>query len=285
MESNIRQKTEEVEKTWYLWLFPVIALVISSWLFYDYFKKIGPTIKIYFEDASNIQAGKTLVRFRGVTIGIVKEISIAPENKNVVAHVELQKNAEQFAVEGTKFWVIIPKVNFSGVSGLETLFEGTYIAVQPGKATANTKFEFLGQLGSDTNEALENTTPYNIETSNAESISAGDLVTFRGVSVGAVAKVILSKTAQTALIQINIHNKYVKLIRTKTIFMKKSGIQGKLGLFGSEFKMNSVESILHGGLELFIPDPPGELAKAHTKFYLEVIQPKGSEKWNPNLEL
>jgi paraquat-inducible protein B len=285
MTNPFRQTTDAAKKTWYVWLFPVIALGICGWLLVEYFRQRGPTIKIYFDDASNIQAGKTHVRFRGVTIGMVKHISISSDNKDVIASVDLQSDAAQFAAEGTKFWVVIPKVNFSGVSGLETLFEGTYIAVQPGKPDGHSKVEFRGQLGSDTNEALEYTTAYNLEAPNVESLSAGDAVTFRGINVGSVSKVTLTKTAQAALIQINIQNKYVKLIRNNTIFWKKVGVQAKLGLFGSELKLNSIESILHGGVEFFTPDAPGEVAKAHTKFFLEPAPPKGLGKWNPNLDL
>lgn len=270
--------------SWALWLFPIIAVLISGWLFFDYFKKKGPVITIYFDDASGLQAEKTRVKFRGVTIGYVKAVTISEDTKDVIATINLQKEAELFAVEGSKFWLVKPKVSLQGVSGLETLVEGTYIAAQPGQPNAELKNDFFGSLNSESTDSLENTTAYFLETANAESVNAGDAVTFRGLNVGSITKVTLSKNSRVVLIQFNMQNKYVKLIRDHTAFWRKIGIQAKLGLFGSEVKINSVDSIMRGGVELFNPEPPGAQAKAGARYNLSAAPPKGYEKWNPSLE-
>ncbi len=285
MAAAIVSKTKaKVKSYWYVWLFPVVAILLSAWLFRGYLRQRGPVIEISFEDASSIQPEKTRIRFRGVTIGVVKEIILAEDNKSVVAYVQLQRDASRFAVKGSKFWIVAPKVGFQGISGLETLFEGTYIAVQPGPAEGEEETEFKGKLVSESSESLENTRAYTLESPNLESVSAGDAVTFRGLGIGTVTSIGLSKNGQLGIVQINIHSKYVRLIRTNTVFWRKVGVQAKLGLFGSEIKVNSMDSILHGGVELFTPDPAGEIAKGGTKFSLLPTAPKGSEKWNPVLE-
>lgn len=116
MKNSITEKMQSLRTGWYIWLFPVFALMISGWLFVDYFKQRGVTIKIFFDDASGIQAEKTKVRFRGVPIGMVKNVYISEENKDVVVEVSLRKDAEQFAVIGSKFELVVPKVDFSGIS-------------------------------------------------------------------------------------------------------------------------------------------------------------------------
>jgi paraquat-inducible protein B len=262
----------------------MIAAGISGWLFIAYLNQRGPVIQISFDDASGIQVEKTQVRFRGVSIGAVKKVSISPDLKEAIVSVALRKDAENFAVEGSKFWMVLPKVDLQGVSGLETLFEGVYIAIQPGPLDAMPKDEFKGQVGLES-DSLENTIPYFLEASSVESISIGDSVTFRGLKIGAVTKVTLSKTSQFATIQINVQNRYSKLIRTNTVFWRKVGIQANLGLFNSEVKVNSIDSILHGGIDLFTPDQPGDIAKSHSRFALVAAPPKGWEKWNPKLEL
>jgi paraquat-inducible protein B len=284
MKTQINQKIQSVKTNWYVWIFPVIALLFCGWLLFKYLHERGPMIQIHFEDASSLQAEKTKVRFRGVPIGTVKSLSISDDNKEVIANISLNKDAEQFAVEGSKFWVVSPKVNIQGISGLETIFEGTYIAVQPGKPDAEFKDDFKGLLSSETSESVENTTAYFLETSNAESMTVGDSVTFRGIPVGTITKVTLAKTSQQAHIQINIHNRYVKLIRTNTVFWRKIGIQANLGLFNSEIKMNSLDSILHGGIDFFTPDDAGPIAKGLSHFPLSQAPPKDYQKWNPKLE-
>lgn len=284
MKQLIEKKISSLRSGWYIWLFPVLALAITFTMISKYYEQQGPTLLISFADAANIEPEKTQVRFRGVTIGTVKEVKISNDNKNVIAKVLLLREAQQFAVTGTKFWIVSPKVNIQGISGLETLFQGAYIAVQPGSPENEVAHEFKGQMTSDITDPLENTSTYLLETGNAESVGTNDNVSFRGLNVGTVTAVSLSKTAQTVLVQINIQNKYVNLVRTNTAFWRKVGIQAKLGLFGSEVKVNSLDSIMRGGIELFTPDPPAPVAKANHKFTLLAAPPKDYEKWNPVLD-
>ncbi len=284
MTTPIERKIESLKSTWYVWLFPFFAILIAGWLFLKYQDQNGPEIRILFGDASGLEAGKTRVRYRGVDIGKVQHISISTDNKDVVATVSLQKDATQFAVEGSKFWAVIPQVGFQGVRGLETLFEGTYIAVDPGPPDSDFKNSFKGTIGSETSESIEDTSSYSLETNNLESVSVGDSITFRGLKIGNVTRVNLSKTAQTVLVQINIQNRYVKLIRTNTVFWRKVGVQANLGLFSSEVKINSLEALMRGGIDLFTPTAAGPQAKHLAKFTLLAKPPEGWEKWNPVLE-
>lgn len=284
MTTPTHQRFKSIYSGWALWFFPVIAVVICAWLFFDYYQKRGPVITIKFDDASGLQAEKTRVRYRGVTIGIVKTVKLSDDAKDVIATINLQKEAELFAVEGSKFWVVVPKVTFQGVTGLDTLFEGTYIDALPGLPENPDQRDFKASVNSESTNSLENTTAYFLETSNAESVSAGDAVTFRGIAVGSVTKVTLSKNSQVVVVQLNMHNKYIKLIRTHTVFWRKIGIQAKLGLFGSEVKINSMDSIMRGGVEFFNPDDAGEIAKAGSRYNLSSAPPKDYEKWNPKLE-
>ncbi len=261
-----------------------MALAISVWLLKEYFKHAGPTIQITFDDASGLQAQKTQLRFRGVVVGVIKKIEISSDNKDVVAFVSLHKDVEQFAVEGSKFWIVAPKVNFQGVSGLETLFEGTYISVQPGPPDGEIKTTFRGRIGSESTDPLEDTSGYVLETNNVESVNEGDNITFRGLKVGSVTKVTLAKNSQALHVQINIQNRYTKLVRTNTVFWRKVAVQAKLGLFNSELKINSLDTMLHGGIEFFTPNEVGPKAKALSHFPLLTAQPKDSEQWNPAIE-
>lgn len=283
MKNLVRSKIEKVKAEWYIWLFPLIALGISGWFLYDYYKQQGPRIHIYFEDAGGIQAEKTTVRFRGVAVGTVKDVYISDNQKDVIADVLLRKDAGSFAVEGSKFSLVTPKVNFQGVTGLQTILEGTFIAAVPGPSEGPVTHEFKAQatLGTD---APEDTSAYLIQSESAESITAGDSVTYRGVKVGTVSKLHFAKGAQMINIQINIDNRYTHLIRDNTVFWRKVGIQAKLGLFSSEVKVNSLESVMNGGVELATPNPPGPRAKALQKFTLATQAPKDQGKWKPLLE-
>src|SRR5690349_5559480 len=109
MTNSAKRILNRMRSNWYVWLFPLFAVGISVWLFMDFYKQRGPDVRILFEDASSIQPEKTQVRFRGVTVGQVRNVTISEDNKDVIAHVRLHRDARHLAVEGTKFWVVVPK--------------------------------------------------------------------------------------------------------------------------------------------------------------------------------
>jgi paraquat-inducible protein B len=277
-------KVKSFKSKWYLLLFPLAALVITAMLFYKYNFEKGPRIRISFEDASSIQVEKTRVRYRGVAVGVVKEINFSENQNVVIAEILLRKDAEHFAVEGSKFSLVSPKVNFQGVSGLDTLVEGSYIEVLPGPATSEAKFDFKAMLSSSSTEPLNGTSAFIIETSNAESISEGDAVTFRGVKVGSLTKLNFAKGAQMVHLQINLENRFAYLVRENTVFWSKVGIQADLGLFGSDIKVNSMDSIMNGGVEFATPTVGGPRAKNFHKFTLAKAAPKTVLEWKPFLD-
>ncbi len=282
MNKFLEKKIVALKTGWYIWLFPVIAILISGWLLYDYYKQQGPRIIISFDDAGAIQSEKTTLRFRGVPIGTVKDVYISEDQKDAVAEIILRKDAEAFAVEGSKFSLITPKVGFSGVTGLNTLFDGAYISVLPGPPKGLAQYEFKGLANSAT-DPLDDTSAYIIETDSVESISPGVAVTYRGLKIGSVTKIHVAKGGQRINVQVNIENRYTFIIRSNTVFWRKIGVQAKLGLFGSEIKVNSMESIMSGGVELATPEPAAPMAKAMQKFPLAPAAPKDLTKWNPVL--
>lgn len=280
---TLKSKLKRVEASWYVWLFPLFALLLSAWLFHDYYSQRGERIQILLEDAGSLQAEKSTVRFRGVAIGTVQDVRIAEDEKAVVAEVLLRRDADGFAVEGSKFTLVKPRVTLQGVSGLDTLTEGSYIAVLPGPPDGKRKTEFRAQSAGST-DPLDDTSAYLIETEDVESISPGSAVTYRGLKVGSVTKFHLAKGAQRINIQVNVENRYAYLVRANTVFWRKVGIQAKLGLFGSDIKVNSLDSIMNGGLQFATPDPAGPMAKALARFTLAPAAPKDVGKWKPTLE-
>jgi paraquat-inducible protein B len=283
MRKHILHSVEKVKTGWYIWLFPLFAIGITGWLLYDYYNDQGPRVRITFEDAAGIQPEKTTLRFRGIAIGVVKDVFISEDQKDVVAEVLLRRDAKSFAVEGSKFSLVQPKVGFQGISGLNTLFEGVYIQVLPGDPAGKEKIEFNSHASSSSTDPLDDTSVYYLETDNAESVNQGDSISYRGVKIGSVTKVYFDKPAQTVQMQVNVENKYTRVIRTNTAFWRKAGIQANLGLFNSSIKVNSLDTLMNGGIEIATPDQAGERAKHGHKFNLAPGAPKDYQKWKPSL--
>lgn len=283
-KNSLKLRFLSIARSWYVWLFPVFALAMCAWLVKDYYEQKGSTIEIVFDEATNLQPEKTKVKFKGVTIGTVKNVSLSEDNQKVIASVVLIREAKRFAMDGTKYWIVTPKINLQGVSGLDTLLTGSYIAAEPTAKESEQVERFVAQEMPDEIDTA-NTSAYILETDNVEAISVGDSVSFRGLKVGSVTRTMLTREARSVLVQINVENKYARTIRTNTVFWKKPAVYAKFGLFGGEFKINSFDTIMNSGIEFVTPDGAGAMAKHRHKFILASGPPKGSEKWSPNLSL
>jgi len=272
----------------HLWLFPVVAIIFSTWAVTKYFEKSGKEIEIYFTDANSIVPEKTRILYRGVQIGMVEEVTISDDMKRVICKVKLTKTGEKFAKIGTKFYLITPKVGLDQISGLDTIISGSYITTVPNFAskTEEDSFEgFTSNPNAQDSTVKETMAEYSLYTEHAESVTAGDNVYFRGLIVGQVGQVDLTPDSRKVGISILIQKQYSKLIRTNTVFWKKQGIKADLGLFGSDIRVNSLDTIMKGGIELATPNKAGPMANSKTKFTLLDNEPEEHEekKWNPEL--
>lgn len=270
---------------WYLWLLPIIALAFVVFYMKKYTEDKGQEISVFIPDASSVKPEKTNVLYRGVPIGVVKEITLSPDGKAAQCHIALHKTASHFAVQGSKFYLVTPKVGIDEISGLDTLLSGSYFIASPGERGSDKQTEFYASTENFLHQSIDNTTSYFVSTNHAESISKGDSIFYRGIIIGAVSDVALNRKGDLVLIKIGIENQFVRLIRTNTIFWKKQAMKADLGLFGSKIKINSIDTILKGGLEIATPPEAGPLALAGTQFVLLDEEPEDTEtkKWTPTL--
>ena len=77
----------------------------------------GPTITIVFKAAEGIEAGKTFIKYKDVSIGQVTAVRLSADYSKVEVTAKIAKNAAGLMVEDAKFWVVEPRITLSGVSG------------------------------------------------------------------------------------------------------------------------------------------------------------------------
>src|SRR5580698_2511518 len=126
-----------------VWLVPLVAVLIGGWLAIQSILEAGPTITISFQTADGLEAGKTKIKFKNVDIGVIKKVTLAPDDKSVIATAELTRNASRMLVSDTRFWVVRPRISGGTVSGLGTLLSGSYVGVDIGTQRAR-RTDFVG---------------------------------------------------------------------------------------------------------------------------------------------
>ena len=122
------------------WLLPFIALMIAGWLIWDSYQDRGNTVTIDFMSADGIVPGRTPVRYQGVEVGTVQDISLSDDLRKIEVKVSIKSDMKDALREETQFWLVTPKASLAGVSGLDALVGGNYIGMMPGKGKEQDHF-------------------------------------------------------------------------------------------------------------------------------------------------
>ena len=214
-------------------------------------------------------AADTPVMFNGVQVGVVKKLKISDDLVGAGAEVLMDPRAEDYMTEGADFWVVKPSVSLAGITGIDALVKGNYIAVRPGTKGAGSKREFLALANPP---AMELSTPglhLVLVSKKLASLSVGSPVLFRQIKVGAVQSYKLSADSKQVLLGVHIQPEFAGLINGSTRFWNASGVTLTGSLAGVEVKTESLQSLLAGGITFETPDAKAAVVKGRlTKFNL-----------------
>lgn len=251
-----------------VWLVPVVAAVIGAWLAYKTISEAGPTIRISFETAEGLEAGKTKVRHKDVEIGTVDTVRFAEDLKHVIVTAKMVKEMERHLTEGSSFWVVRPRLSASGVSGLSTLVSGAYIAFDLGEG-AQTR-EFTGLEEPPVVPANVPGKEFILTTAKLGSLGVGVPVSFRGVQVGEVLGHKFADNWDEIIVPIFVRAPFDQLIHAGSRFWNASGIDVSVGADGVKVTTESLQAILTGGIAFDSPAaaPGVEPSPAGTEFTL-----------------
>jgi len=253
----------------WIWLVPVIAVLIGVWLAAQAILQQGPTITISFGSGEGLEAGKTKIKFKDVDIGVVKSVVLSEDYKRVVATAELTHGVNNMLVDDTRFWVVRPRVSGGTVSGIGTLLSGAYIGMDMGK----TKRERRDYTGLETPPVFASDVPgreFVLKSRDLGSVDVGSPIYFRRLQVGQVTAFELDANGRGITLRVFINSPYDKYVTSDTRFWHASGIDVALSTEGVKVNTQSLVSILVGGLAFETPaDAPDEVpAAARTNFQL-----------------
>ncbi|HEY2676637.1 MAG TPA: MlaD family protein, partial [Steroidobacteraceae bacterium] len=117
-----------------VWLLPAVVVLAGAFVVVREKLAQGTAIEIRFENAEGLEVNKTKVKYKEVDIGDVSDIRVSQDRKQVIVTADIHRNAKEYLVEDTRFWVVRPRVSAAGVTGLGTLVSGAYISVDVGRS-------------------------------------------------------------------------------------------------------------------------------------------------------
>jgi paraquat-inducible protein B len=238
-----------------VWVIPLIAALIGVALVIQSVYQKGPTITISFSTAEGLEPGKTKVKYKDVDIGYVKQIKLSNNHSRVLVYVQLSKEADDFAVKDSRFWVVRPRIGASGVTGLSTLLSGSYIGVDGGRST-ETQTEFVGLEAPPAVTVDQKGRQFTLRGESLGSIDIGSPVYYRRVQVGQVTGFSLDKDGTGVTVQVFVNAPFDQYVGTNSRWWHASGVDLRLDSSGFKLNTQSLATVIVGGLAF--QSPPGQ---------------------------
>jgi paraquat-inducible protein B len=250
-----------------VWLVPLVAVVVGAWLVYKAVSEKGPTITITFKSAEGLEAGKTKLKYKDVEIGVVDTIELSPKLDSVVVTADLDKSAEPFLTEQTRFWVVRARVAGGEVSGLGTIFSGAYIAIEPGIKGKSAR-HFAGLEIPPVVTTDQTGRHFLLKASRLGSLNYGSPLYYRQIQVGQVEGYELDPAGTGVNVKVFVEAPYQGYVRQNTRFWLVSGLDVELSAQGVRVDTASVVSLMIGGIAFNVlaedEDPEAEAAEGAT---------------------
>lgn len=251
-----------------VWLIPVVAALVGAFVAWRTFSERGPLIEIQFETAEGLEAGTTQIKYKDVEVGIVEEIHLRDDLAGVHCTARMVKSFAPYLNEGTRFWVVRPRVAGGQVTGLGTIFSGSYIGVDPIRDGARAR-EFVGLETPPIVTTDEPGKHFVLRSREAGSVDVGTPVFFKKIQVGEVVASELDESGEFVTVQIFVHAPHDARVNSGSRFWEAGGVQVTVGAGGVDVNVESVASLLIGGIAFDTPlESAGPPAPAGAEFTL-----------------
>lgn len=251
-----------------IWFIPIVAALVGIALVARILMERGPEVVLTFKTAEGLEAGKTAVKYKDVQIGTVQTIRLASDRSHVRVQVQLTKEAKSFTAEDTRFWVVRPRLDTSGISGLGTLLSGAYIGADAG-SSSETVSEFTGLEAPPIVTRDASGKQFLLRARDVGSLGIGSPVYFRRIKVGQLAAYELDADGRGVTLRVFVNAPYDKFVGANTRFWHASGLDVELNASGVKLRTQSLATIVLGGIAFQAPDDAmGPTAQENTIFAL-----------------
>ncbi len=252
-----------------IWLVPIVAAFIGLWLIYVTLSNQGPLITLTMANAEGIVAGKTMIKARSVEVGTVQTVRLSEDLTHVVVTARMAVDTDELLREDSQLWVVKPRIERQGISGLGTLLSGSYIELLPGKSEKyRSRFSVLD--APPIAQADEKGLRVRLISLQSRGLSEGDPVMYRGYTVGRVEQTHFSTGDRRMEYQLFISAPYDALVTSNVRFWMNGGVRFEASAEGVKMETGSLESIVRGGISFDVPKGwnLGKVVKSGQQFTL-----------------
>ncbi|GAL34408.1 paraquat-inducible protein B [Vibrio maritimus] len=212
-----------------------MTIALAGWLLVKAVHDAGQRVQIYFSDAQGLIAGRTTIRYQGLEVGMIRDINLSEDLSNIYVDADIYPEAAKLLGEDTKFWLVKPSASLSGISGLDALVSGNYIAIHPATESSNSKSKFIALESVPTELAINEGLTVTLRAKDLGGISVGSKIVYKKIPIGEVYNFKLDDDAETVIIKASIQEEFRHIITNKSRFWNVSGIGASVGFQASIF--------------------------------------------------
>ena len=231
-----------------IWLVPIIALVVTLGIAWNAYSGRGTLIEVEFSDATGVTPGETQLRFREITVGQVESVRFTSDLTRVIVEIRIDKDVAPYIDDQAAFWIVRPQVTAQGVTRLDTVLTGAFIEGYWDAKVTEPKTHFVGLDRPPLISEDAQGTWVVLSMDSADGITEGAPILFRGVQVGRLANVRLSEKEDSVIADAFIQSPHNQRLTTSTVFWDTSGFSVSVGVRGVALNVNSLSSLLQGGI-------------------------------------
>ncbi len=264
--------------------FCLLMLFAVIWVLGSLGERSGTDVTITFDQGHGVGVGGE-VRCRGIVVGRVSDVRLDGEGVQVDVTLALPSRSRLMR-EGTRWWIDRPMVEWSGVGGLDGAFSDRVIEVDPGLSEGAI---VRGFRGLDEPPVLSQYQPGDLPltliASKRGSLQRGASVLYRGVRIGTILETDLAENASSVEARILIERRFAPLVRRNSRFYEAGVLDLDLGFTGLRARLDSLETLMVGGVSLVTPDAPGERVDPEARFVVETEEDDDWAAWRPLIPL
>ena len=233
-----------------VWIVPFLALVISLGIAWKSYSDRGTLINITFDSASGLEPGQSVLKYRDVEVGRVEKVGFTEALDRVMVSVLVDKAVIPYIDAEARFWIVQPKIGFSGISGLDTVLSGVFIeGLWDEEISGDPLDRYAGLALPPLLREPDSGTWVTLSVADGGALIDGAPVLFRGIKVGELRNLRLSDDGSSVLMNAFIQAPYDDQLTTASVFWDTSGFSVSLDTSGIKLNVRSISSLVQGGVE------------------------------------
>ncbi|MEA1919826.1 MAG: MlaD family protein [Campylobacterota bacterium] len=194
--------------------------------------------------AYNIDPDLSAVYYKGVAAGKIEGIHYDPLHDSTYFKIRLKKSFSALIKDKGYFWIVEPKFNLNGISGLDAIAKGPYITFMPHKGEPNENDHFTLHVTPPKNDGTRIT----LMAKNIGALRVGSGLFYNDIETGYISDIKLAEDKKSLVLSAIIENRHKALFNDSSLFYLRNAVETDISLSQIKIKTGSLKSIIQGGI-------------------------------------